>query len=113
MKTKTLGALVAGLVTLVGIPQAGAEEKLEPGKDRIAPPESNGNRQVAMHKQLVAAAKQRMVRKKGRKSKYLVSQTAGLVGSLERHQRFADESAKDGTAQRQHRDQEQIVVAGR
>ena len=61
IKTKTLGALVAGLVTLVGIPQAGAEEKLEPGKDRIdsillPPPESNGNRQVAAIQQLLSAA---------------------------------------------------------
>ncbi len=38
MKTKILGALVAGFVILTGIPQAGAEEKLEPGKDRIDVP---------------------------------------------------------------------------
>jgi len=38
MKTKILGALVAGFVTLTGIPQAGAAEKLEPGKDRIDVP---------------------------------------------------------------------------
>lgn len=38
MKTKILVALVAGLVTLAGIPQAGAEEKLESGKDRIDVP---------------------------------------------------------------------------
>ena len=38
MKTKILVALVAGLVTLAGVPQAGAEEKLEPGKDRIDVP---------------------------------------------------------------------------
>ena len=38
MKTKILGVLVAGLVTLTGIPQAGAEEKLVPGKDRIDVP---------------------------------------------------------------------------
>jgi hypothetical protein len=38
MKTKILGALVAGLVTLTGIPQAGEEEKLVLGKDRIDVP---------------------------------------------------------------------------
>jgi sialate O-acetylesterase len=38
MREKKLGALVAGLVTLTGIPQAGAEEKLVPGKDRIDVP---------------------------------------------------------------------------
>ena len=38
MKTKILAALVAGLITLTGIPQAGAEEKLVPGKDRIDVP---------------------------------------------------------------------------
>jgi hypothetical protein len=37
-ETKILAALVAGLVTLTGIPQAGAEEKLVPGKDRIDVP---------------------------------------------------------------------------
>ena len=38
MKPKLLAALVAGLVTLTGIPRAGAEEKLVPGKDRIDVP---------------------------------------------------------------------------
>ena len=38
MKPKILAALVAGLFTLAGIPQAGAEEKLVPGKDRIDVP---------------------------------------------------------------------------
>ena len=38
MKTKILGVLVAGLLTLAGIPQAGAEEKLIRGKDRIDVP---------------------------------------------------------------------------
>ena len=38
MKTKILVALVAGIVTLAGISQAGAEEKLVPGKDRIDVP---------------------------------------------------------------------------
>ena len=38
MKPKILAALVAGLVFLTGIPQAGAEEKLVPGKDRIDVP---------------------------------------------------------------------------
>lgn len=38
MKTKILVALVAGIVTLAGISQAGAEEKLEPGTDRIDVP---------------------------------------------------------------------------
>ena len=38
MKTKILRALVAGFVALAGIPQAGAEEKLVPGKDRIDVP---------------------------------------------------------------------------
>jgi hypothetical protein len=37
-KTNILGALGAGLVTLTGIPPAGAEEKLVPGKDRIDVP---------------------------------------------------------------------------
>lgn len=35
MNTKALIAIVAGLATLVGVPTAGAEEKLEPRKDRI------------------------------------------------------------------------------
>lgn len=38
MKAKILGTLVAGLVTLAGIQQARAEEKLVPGKDRIDVP---------------------------------------------------------------------------
>jgi len=38
MKTKILGALVARLVILTGIPQAGAEEKVVPGKDHIDVP---------------------------------------------------------------------------
>ena len=38
MKTKILSALVAGFVILTGIPQAGAEEKLVSGKDRIDVP---------------------------------------------------------------------------
>ena len=38
MKTKILVVLVAGLVTLTGVPQAGAEEKLESGKDRMDVP---------------------------------------------------------------------------
>jgi len=38
MKTKILGAIVAGLVTLAGIRQAVAEEKLESAKDRIDVP---------------------------------------------------------------------------
>ena len=40
MKTKILVVLVAGLVTLTGFPQAGAEEKLEIGKDRMDVPAS-------------------------------------------------------------------------
>ncbi|MCX6877279.1 MAG: hypothetical protein NTW21_26245 [Verrucomicrobia bacterium] len=38
MKTKILGALIAGFGALAGIPHAGAEEKLVPGKDRIDVP---------------------------------------------------------------------------
>lgn len=38
MKTKILVALVTGLVTLAGIPEAWAEEKLVPGKNRIDVP---------------------------------------------------------------------------
>ena len=38
LRTKILVAVVAGFVTLAGITQAGAEEKLVPGKDRINVP---------------------------------------------------------------------------
>lgn len=38
MKTKILSTIVAGFVILTGIPQAGAQEKLVPGKDRIDVP---------------------------------------------------------------------------
>jgi sialate O-acetylesterase len=38
MKSTRLGVLIAGLLTLAGIPQAQAEEKLVEGKDRIDVP---------------------------------------------------------------------------